>query len=212
VAINNQRLKNSRPNSIPKWFGKIEDINDPSNQGRARVRIFGKFDNIPTNSLPWAMRKNDLSFSRTGGSGNFSTPTVGTVVSVYFDSDDPYTPIYDYIPKLNPKLVEKIKDDYEGAHSWVYDVDDSDKGLKIYHLNQEGLVLDLNGVKIRITPDGEIHLGKGETASLMEYILKGETFQKTFNNHTHIGNLGAPTSPPQFPSPPTDLSKITKSE
>jgi hypothetical protein len=212
VTISNQRLKNSRHNNIPEWYGTIEDINDPSNQGRARVRIFGKFDNIPTSYLPWALRKNSLSFSKSGGSGNFSAPTIGTIVSVFFDSDDPYTPIYDCIPKLNSKLLDKIKGDYEGSHSWVYDVDDSDKGLKMYHLKKEGLVLDLNGVKIRITPDGEIHLGKGETASLMEYMLKGETFQKTFNNHTHIGNLGAPTTPPQVPSLPTDLSKITKSE
>lgn len=159
MAINNNRLKNSRPNNFPRWFGKIEDINDPSKQGRARVRIFGKFDNVPTSSLPWAMRRHDLSFSKTGGSGNFSAPTVGTIVSVYFDADDPYTPIYDYIPKLNPKLADKIREDYEGSHSFVYDVDGSDKGLKIYCLSKEGLVLDLNGIKIRITPDGEIHMG-----------------------------------------------------
>lgn len=45
----------------------------------------------------------------------------------------------------------------------------------------------------------------------LEKVLKGETFQTLFNNHTHTGNLGVVTSPPLEPSSPADLSTVVKS-
>jgi hypothetical protein len=48
----------------------------------------------------------------------------------------------------------------------------------------------------------------GEAA--IESVIKGNTFQTYFNSHTHIGNLGAPTSPPVIPSDPTHLSNVSK--
>ena len=48
-----------------------------------------------------------------------------------------------------------------------------------------------------------IELGKGAT----EKLVLGDTFMKLFNQHQHIGNLGAPTSPPVAPMTPTHLSQ-----
>jgi hypothetical protein len=48
----------------------------------------------------------------------------------------------------------------------------------------------------------------GERA--IEAVIKGNTFQTYFNSHTHIGNLGAPTSPPVIPSTPDHLSNVSK--
>jgi phage gp45-like len=50
----------------------------------------------------------------------------------------------------------------------------------------------------------EVNIGDGA----LEKVLKGETFQARFNSHTHIGNAGVATSPPQVPSPASDLSTI----
>lgn len=44
----------------------------------------------------------------------------------------------------------------------------------------------------------------------LEKILNGETFQTWFNNHTHIGNLGYPTSKPNEQSIPAHLSAKVK--
>ncbi|MBW1784817.1 MAG: phage baseplate assembly protein [Deltaproteobacteria bacterium] len=44
----------------------------------------------------------------------------------------------------------------------------------------------------------------------LEAVLNGATFQAYFNTHTHVGNAGAPTSPPQVPSDPTHLSVKVK--
>ena len=48
-----------------------------------------------------------------------------------------------------------------------------------------------------------IELGKGAT----EPVILGKYFMDmVFNTHTHIGNLGAPTSPPMVPMTPVSLS------
>lgn len=54
----------------------------------------------------------------------------------------------------------------------------------------------------------KIHLGK----NAIESVIKGDTFQKLFNSHVHIGNSGAPTSPPSVPLTGIELSKITKTQ
>jgi hypothetical protein len=36
--------------------------------------------------------------------------------------------------------------------------------------------------------------------------------QDLFNNHTHIGNLGAPTGPPINPLTGLELSKVSKTQ
>lgn len=48
-----------------------------------------------------------------------------------------------------------------------------------------------------------IELGQGAT----EKVVLGDTFMKFFNQHTHIGNLGAPTAPPTVPMSPAQLSQ-----
>jgi hypothetical protein len=49
-----------------------------------------------------------------------------------------------------------------------------------------------------------IELGQGAS----EKLVLGDSFLKLFNQHTHIGNLGAPTSPPIVPMTPAQhLSK-----
>jgi len=41
------------------WIGVVEDIQDPLQMGRARVRVFGQhtdnLDQLPTSGLPWAI-------------------------------------------------------------------------------------------------------------------------------------------------------------
>ena len=63
------------------WFiGVVEDINDPEEMGRVRVRCFGyhngNTDAIPTASLPWASVMNGVTSASTTGVGNSSTGLV----------------------------------------------------------------------------------------------------------------------------------------
>ena len=54
-----------------------------------------------------------------------------------------------------------------------------------------------------INHSSSIELGEGAT----EKIVLGDKMTALFNSHTHVGNLGAPTSPPTKPMTPNELSK-----
>jgi len=65
------------------WVGVVEDINDPLQLARCRVRIFGwhseNKNDIPTQDLPWAQS----SFSPSG-SNKWSVPNLGDWVTGFF--------------------------------------------------------------------------------------------------------------------------------
>lgn len=61
----------------------------------------------------------------------------------------------------------------------------------------------VNCVDAKINASGETHVNSpriklGEAAA--ESVIKGDTFRAWVDGHTHVGNLGAPTSPPIVPS------------
>lgn len=214
-------------------LGEIVDINDPLKQGRARVRVFGFFEDLEIEDIPWAEQISGLSFSSARGNGNISVPRVGAIVNVQFDGPNYYKCFYEFEKESSPALLEEISDSYEGAQSLIYDVESQPGPLKIFYTRKKGLVLSLGNAKVQLdTQDGGqlrvvIEMGKdqirmenskvivnsnnielGENA--VEAVIKGNTFQNYFNSHTHIGNLGAPTSPPVIPSTPNHLSTISK--
>jgi len=60
------------------WFtGVVEDINDPEEMGRVRVRCYGyhsdNLDDIPTSSLPWATPITPITSAGTSGIGHSAT-------------------------------------------------------------------------------------------------------------------------------------------
>ena len=40
--------------SSKSYLGVIVDINDPLKQGRAKVRVFGIFDDLEIEDIPWS--------------------------------------------------------------------------------------------------------------------------------------------------------------
>jgi len=190
--------------SPPKiYLGEIVDVQDPLKEGRAKIRVFGLFDGLEPDDIPWASQVTFVSFS---GKGKWET---------------------------NPDLLEEISDSCEGAHSLIYDSNATPGPLKIFYTQKKGLNLILGDAKVQLdTQDGGqlrvvIEMGEdqirmennkviinssnielGEAA--VEAVIKGNTFQTFFNSHTHIGNLGGPTSPPIIPSDPTHLSNVSK--
>lgn len=85
-------------------YGVVEDINDPIESGRVRVRIFGLHTDdtnlIPTESLPWAMCLNPVQSGSISGVGISPTGILpGTWVAVDFmDTDEQYPIIIGTIP------------------------------------------------------------------------------------------------------------------
>ena len=55
--------------SSKSYLGVIVDVKDPLKEGRARVRVFGIFDDIPTEDLPWAEPGTACEYFGGGGGG-----------------------------------------------------------------------------------------------------------------------------------------------
>lgn len=216
------------------YLGEVVDIDDPQKIGRARIKVFGLFDGLETEDIPWATQSRTPSFGR-GGAGNISVPKVGAVVAVDFDGQNYYRMNYYADWDASPDLIEEISDSYEGAHAVIYDNTAEPGPLKIFYTKKKGLNLVLGDAKVQLdTQDGGqlrvvIEMGGdqirmennkvivnsnnielGEAA--IESVIKGNTFQTYFNSHTHLGNLGAPTSPPVIPSDPSHLSNVSKTK
>ena len=76
------------------WFvGVVEDINDPVQLGRVRVRCFGWHTDdkgaIPTNQLPWAVPVNPVTGASTSGVGEMPTGLVqgSWVIGFFIDGE-----------------------------------------------------------------------------------------------------------------------------
>jgi len=70
----------------------------------------------------------------------------------------------------------------------------------------------INCVNAVVTATGETHINSpriklGEAAA--EAVIKGDTFAGIFDAHTHIGNLGSPTTPPTSVTAPSLSAKNT---
>ena len=226
------------------WLGEVVDIADPQKIGRIKVKVFGKFDELTNEDIPWAYPGNNISAGSADGGSFFSVPKKGSIVSIKFDNGNIYYPEYFFNQHLSQDARKEIENSYENAHIIVYDTV-TDGKLKIFFTQEKGLMLDYKETQINIKPDksiviqnaskkgklemlddGNMNITQAEMitakckklvvdhssaielgSGALEKMLLGETFQLFFNAHTHIGNLGAPTSPPIQPSTSLELSK-----
>jgi hypothetical protein len=204
-----------------QFMGEIVDIDDPRKEGRARVKIKSIHDDIPDDDIPWAYPKQkSVIFGLDGKSGSISIPKIGSIVAVVFNNGNPYSPEYFAIHELAQDIKDELNSEYAGSHFIAFD---GDEELKIWFTVNRGLTVQLKDSSITIDQDNLItvkttnkviidspNIELGTTA--LEAVIKGETFQKLFNAHTHIGNLGAPTSPPVIPLTGSELSLVTKTQ
>jgi hypothetical protein len=250
------------------WLGEVVDIEDPQKIGRIKVKVFGKFDLLTPEDIPWAYPANNVTAGSDSGGGFFSVPKLGSIVSVKFDNGNLYHPEYYYVQKLSNEAKAEIENSYENAHIIVYDTI-TEGFLKIFFTEEKGLMFDYQESQINIKNDksiviqtasgdsviemlddgtlnithanminitseadvnvkcenvnveanadvnikcqnaiidhaGSIELGKGA----FEPAVLGDQMTALFNSHTHIGNMGAPTSPPMAPMGAPQLSAV----
>ena len=188
------------------WIGEVVDNIDPANSGRCRIKVFGKFDLLEVEDIPWAIPSNNST------TGSYSVPNIGDVVAVYFDNGDIYTPVYKNAVMINEDLRSEVinaSSNPEYVTSLVYD---STKGIKVYHTLEEGFVITTgNGPEgdpaIRVTNDGKIYLYADDIYIASSFnddsepAVKGQTLTEylekiidTISNHTHISGSG-PVNP-----------------
>lgn len=146
------------------YLGKVIYNEDPTFSGRCKVRVFGLFDDLPDQNVPWFVPIHSAVFS-TEGAGSISIPKVGDIVRVDFSNNDFYSGEYRAIQNLDPGLIDEIKDDYQGTHVLLYD---SDKDLIVIYQPKTGYKMYLNGSVIKIDADGMIQLKHKNDSNVVE--------------------------------------------
>lgn len=230
-------------NSNNTYLGEVVDINDPDREGRCKIRVFNLFDNLADEDLPWASPGNGKTFA--GGSnkgfGDLSVPKVGTVVKVYFETDDPYTPFYNLIQIFSDEARAEIENSYEGSTILMYDVDEEvkvfytpGKGLNFFHKNSEIIInpdssitiqhkdsesiIELVGGKINIVSTASVNVTTEKcvvdagTIELGEGATESLIKGDAFKAIFDTHTHAGAGSPPLVPLPPSVLSKISKTK
>jgi len=121
------------------YLGRVVDNKDPKKEGRVKVKVFGVFDDLKSESIPWAYPANNVTGGSFGGGGFLSLPKIGSIVRTQFEDGSIYKPYWYFNLAVSKHLKEKLSDDfYTEAHSLIYD---EETRTYIYKTKEEGLVL-----------------------------------------------------------------------
>ena len=211
------------------WVGEVINTGDPLQLGRVKVKIFGKYDELDEEVIPWAIPYNQLS------SGTVYIPKVGEICNVFFENGDENIPFFMGISKTNDDLLGEYAEDYPKVWSIVYDkragedatgeVSD-ERTLEIFYTETQGLIIRKNdsfiqfknedesilltngstGKVVHISDDG-ISLGTEGTS--LEPAVLGDTLEKLLTELINeIGLLVIPT--PAGPAPVSSAPNWSK--
>ena len=152
------------------YVGKIENNNDPEQLGRCKVRVYGVYDSvIPTEDLPWAiMEPNFIG----GKKGSFIVPPIDTIVRVYFENSDIYTPIYTTKIMDKSNLPSGIDEDY--PNTMVFFQTDNGDLLKINRKTNVVTFSSASGATIIIDESGNININTKDAGGTIN--LNGDTY------------------------------------
>lgn len=123
-----------------RWLGQVIDNLDPDFEGKIKVRVFGKFDELEDEQLPWSYPTNFYTAGSADGSGYFSIPKIGSIVEIVFDNGDIYLPRWRTLHKVSLELKNRIgnEESYDGAQVTYYD---TETNYYLYHTVNEGFFL-----------------------------------------------------------------------
>lgn len=188
------------------WIGEVVDNQDPLNNGRCRVKVFGKFDLLPDSVIPWATPMNRDQV------GSHAVPRKGDIVAVRFDNGNLYHPEYWFQIDQNKELKEEVLNSSAEPYNVTSIVYDAERKIRIYYSPEDGLIIATGDSKteqpmIRLAADGKMYLHSDNIYIASSYgdekepAVKGQTLQDTLSDmldaiisHTHPAT-GAPMLP-----------------
>lgn len=162
------------------WIGVVINSNDPTFSGRCQVKVFGLFDGIQNEHLPWATPINSTIFAGNGA-GSISIPKPGHFVRIQFNNGDMYAPEYTTIQNIDTDLINRIKDDYQGTHVLLYDPGEE---LTVIYQKLSGFQIFYKESIISITPDTMITFQTPNMDSIIQ--MDGDVTNITTKNEVKV--------------------------
>ena len=165
------------------YRGVVEDINDPLQAGRVRVRIFGMHsqnkiksatDGIPTNELPWAEPAFPVMEGAASKFGFWSVPLVDSHVFIFFDMGNILRPIYfasapgaaDFDTGSGTYPHNTVLH-FHGGHIIEIDSTPGNKRLKIFHPSGTVFTVDDGGnVDMEVVENETVNITGNQTITI----------------------------------------------
>jgi hypothetical protein len=159
--------------SVRNYPGKVVSNNDPDKLGRCQIRVYGVYgDLIPDSDLPWAIP--DFNFIGSN-LGSFVVPTPGTLVNVYFESNDLFLPRYSTKLIDKPALQSMVSGyDEDYPDSMVFFETDNGDYFKINRRSLDMTFRHASGLIITIDKDGNTNIDNTTTTGGLLIKIAGD--------------------------------------
>lgn len=147
---------NDYPEFNHHWTGKVIDNNDPLMMGRVKIKIFGYYDNIAEDAIPWALPENSYIGSKNGA---LIIPDENSILRGYFDNGDDQKPIYTSIaPSVTNYTTAKTYTDSMLNYPNLMTLLTVENGgyVTVNKQNGEVIIQQRAGTRITIDPTGSI--------------------------------------------------------
>ena len=102
------------------YIGKVIYNEDETYSGRCKIRVFGLFDGLDDELIPWFAPANISEFSSQYGGGNLSVPKLGAYVRVRFPNNDILNGEYTAIQNIDPNLIGKLNPENYQTSAYFY--------------------------------------------------------------------------------------------
>lgn len=147
------------------YIGTIIDNDDPTFQGRCKIRVPGLTDNISDEMVPWSTCGTWNVFGKRGA-GCLSVPKVGTNVRIHFKNGEFNNSEYSAIAKPDPDMVLEMGQDYYDGQCICYD-STNDFSIR-FQPTTLGLIIYYKESMIQIRPDNSICINYGSGNAKIE--------------------------------------------
>lgn len=136
-----------------RWFlGEVVDVeNDPKQLGRVKVKIFGVYDNIETDDLPWAQIVVPITQGVHEGKGQYLGILKGTqVFGMFLDGKDSQLPmVIGTVPKEgdeNPRAKANYPHNkiYQTERGHYKEYDDTEDNERIREEHRKGTYYEMD--------------------------------------------------------------------
>ena len=144
------------------FLGIVVSNEDPDFKGRCKVRVFGLFDNLSIDAIPYAIPEISVIHAGNGNNGSFEYPKLNSIVKVRFENNSIYSPIYSNVFLPSEKMIAEVKDSYVNAHVILWD---DEENIKIIYTQNGGIVIFKKESIIQIDKDNNIMCKTSDEAS-----------------------------------------------